>query len=1417
MPALKSGRHLKLVRLAAFAVIVIAFCGGSFLLHKFQVSRNSGALLQRADAAAEQGQWADAAKLYQSYLNFRPKDAEAVLRYAAALEELVKTKPAAITELLKVYDSLLRDEPTRTEARKKAIVHHLSVGSYNSARQHLDYLLTAPEAGPPTSEIYEQLAQCDEKERKYPQAVDHYERAIKLGKADPESYLHLAMILKNEIQTSESQERSEEVINSVVAAYPHEVKARIARAKYRVRTGEPGKARDDVNFAYRSLAGGTSHPEVALALAELAANDLELATARNALDAALKEKPDDNRLPLAMARVLVRLNNPKAAINRLVATANTAVKPDLTLVRIGEDLLNLGDSITALIIAEKFAAEPGMKFFADYLTARAKLAQGNWPEALALFQTAKRGDLKRYPEQMLNAILAEAECHAFAKNPDQRLKSFEEALLVDPTYLPAKVGRAESLAETGKADLAKKAYFPLVAQTPVARLGYCQLLFEDYLADPSPSRRTLLDESFGPTPYTIEVALLKGRFLIAQGKTPDALAFYAELVRSAPDAPAPRVAVAMTRARLNAAAGLAVLVQAEKDLGDRAEFRIARAQLMVRSPNPDFAAVNALGQNVGGLNQRDRYRFLAELGDLLGVVGRWKEAIDLLIRAAAEMPYDVNTRSAVFWLAMETKDVPLQDKMLGELQAIEGADGPYRTVTEATRAIREIRPSDKVRIEAQRAQLRKVSERRATWGRVYALLGDLDMLDGNPEAAADRYREAVRYGGQSESVVRTLVRLLLERNGQAESLEILNRFARTAALPGDLAAQLIRLKGQFGEDSERTLVWARSAEAQKAPNYKDHLIRAGIFASAGFPDEATFALRKAVGLDPDGTAHDAWVLLVQFLAAAQKIDDAKAAVVEATKRLKPASEAPADKAALLVALADCHEFTGDSKASRALYRRAVELAPTDRLAASRYAQVLTAAGQRPEAESLLGRLIASSAPADVKRWARRTLAFSKVSGPDGYSELGAALALVEENLREGTNLADDERAKALILAIDPYKQEEAIQLLFESRKRSPLSPDQNFHLARMYVQQGKLEDAESTLKEATRATMIANPTHLALLVRVQLLQKKVNEARTTVNRLKAAAPNGWDAISAEARVLVAEGKSLEAGRKVVVGTEAVDPQLLASVVGPFLEEIGCGAEAEAVYQKFALVPSPTAHAPLGSWYNRSGQAAKSVANAYAHEAAAPVGVTARLLAGAARCRPRSSVPAVERAEWEKALEKIDDWMKKAAAANPKNPEVLFAKAELDDLFERFEAEIATYREALLLDPNNDIYLNNLATVLAVAKKDGSETTLRYVEKAMLRRGPRPGYLDTQALVHIAGNRFELAVRDLTTAIGLDPRPVFFYHRAVARHRMIELQPELAKVRNDDWAEAQKRGFAIAMLHPAELDEFKRFLAEVGVK
>ena len=162
--------------------------------------------------------------------------------------------------------------------------------------------------------------------------------------------------------------------------------------------------------------------------------------------------------------------------------------------------------------------------------------------------------------------------------------------------------------------------------------------------------------------------------------------------------------------------------------------------------------------------------------------------------------------------------------------------------------------------------------------------------------------------------------------------------------------------------------------------------------------------------------------------------------------------------------------------------------------------------------------------------------------------------------------------------------------------------------------------------------------------------------------------------------------------------------------------------------------------------------------------------------------------------------------------NPTNPELIYAKAELDDLFGRFDNEIKTYEAALPANPDHEVFLNNYAVIMALHNRDGSTKPLNAINRIIAKKGPRPTYLDTRAIVHIAGERYDEAARDLTIAISLDPRPVYYFHLAIVYEKQSTEKPELNKLRDSAIEEAAQRGLTKAMLHQKEWADFDRLVA-----
>jgi tetratricopeptide (TPR) repeat protein len=381
-------------------------------------------------------------------------------------------------------------------------------------------------------------------------------------------------------------------------------------------------------------------------------------------------------------------------------------------------------------------------------------------------------------------------------------------------------------------------------------------------------------------------------------------------------------------------------------------------------------------------------------------------------------------------------------------------------------------------------------------------------------------------------------------------------------------------------------------------------------------------------------------------------------------------------------------------------------------------------------------------------------------------------------------------------------------LLTAAAAKTPLNPEENVLLARLYLRGGRADLAAEVLREATRAANVAAPEHLGFLARIELQRGNPSGAKEAIDRLTAAAPRSWEAASAEARYLAKTKDKAAAVARVKAWPGAADPGAAVALVGPLFDELGIPAEAEAAYRTFLKKqPGPVAHAPLAGFLLKSGRAADALALAREHEKTAPPGLTARLMSGAVRVRPPSLVPAADRPGWEKEAAAVTAWVDGKLTADPTNPDLLFARAELFDAAGKTADEIAVYETALKVYPENELFLNNLAVLLALAGNDKSGRPLELVNRAIARSGPRQHLLDSRATIHLAAGRPKDALDDLEVALAVEPRPVYQFHAAQAWDKLGETQKRDAAT-----ADAMKGGLTKAMLNPLEWPVFDALTA-----
>jgi tetratricopeptide (TPR) repeat protein len=439
-------------------------------------------------------------------------------------------------------------------------------------------------------------------------------------------------------------------------------------------------------------------------------------------------------------------------------------------------------------------------------------------------------------------------------------------------------------------------------------------------------------------------------------------------------------------------------------------------------------------------------------------------------------------------------------------------------------------------------------------------------------------------------------------------------------------------------------------------------------------------------------------------------------------------------------------MVGDTKEAEALIQSALMGKPDDpatlRLAAGFYVDQ----GRTDQADPILEKLAASSTKASPEdlAWVNRTrsVAFLKTGG---LAALDQALRLVELNLKADPSSINDERLRAVILALRTSRRGDAIRLLEPLDSAKLLSDEEEFLLARLYLSEGQKEMYQGEmLKLLDRG--VKNPQHLAHYITFLIDRQQLDPADHWVAMLKQVEPQGLRALDLEARLLKIRKREPELLALLQARGRHVPDQI--GPVADLLNHYGFAQEAEAAYKEFiARDPKQPERAlalvPLLGREGRVAEAIKILSNAHA------------------TCRPEQvatyalslyDAPSVD----EDQRRQVEAWV---AEACQKRPEVARLAVRLGGIWTRrgrFDEAEASFRRILASDPDNGEALNNLAWLLALRNDSRIKEALRLIEHAIEVQGPASSLVDTLAVVCIRDGQLDRAVGDLTAALVRDP-------------------------------------------------------------
>jgi cellulose synthase operon protein C len=1411
----KPPRVLKRKRLwitLGVAVGVLALAGGVYAV---QLNRQAPSLLRLARKANDDKDYATAAKQYEKYLEFRPNDAAVHTELAEVYFEFARVtvnQPFRAADLrnkaTEEYERALQFDSNRHDDRRKLARLYIGLQKYSNGRKHTEELLKSPEFKS-DPELHEFLAACEL--QNYNDAAKHLRKAIETGKAGPDTYRRLAYLLKYNINSPTSHAEADDVMRQMVTQdRPNDLEARLARARYYTETNRRAEAQADIRHAFEKLPGGKENVDVILAHADTTSLD----DARGILRNGLAAHPDHPELMIGLAEIETRAGRKDDAAKILNALSATLASSDPLLFDAADRLLDLNHGDVSDLLA-KLSAEPAFKPVACYLDGRYKLNAGDWPAALPLLTQAvpavtAHPTVKRKPQLLLKANLGLAVCYGQANDPEKQAEAYHSAFTADGSSIQARLGLAEAFLKLNRADDASNTLKGIAGQSPAANTGLARLkLYEALRQPPNNARRfEVFWELVGRNgPYPADVAPIVATAHLATGEVVKAEKVLEAAVRDKPTAQT-YVTLSAVRTAKGADDALAVLAEAEKKLGPVAEILLARAVILARDPVTNAKAIAALAKTPN-VPEAERFKLLTGLGELLIAVGKGADGVPLLQEAAQERKFDLGVRLTLFDWAVASGDAKLRDDTLREIRQLDGADGVIGAVAEVTRDLRAAPKLTPELIRDLSARLRDVRSKRESWGRIPYLLGVLAKEDGRGDEALEYFQTAISKGERSDLLVRDVLRMLMQRQRYTQAYQTLNTLRAAGGLSPELERQYRLMSSLATEDRTKAIDWVSSKEAAASTNHLDHLLRGLVLAQNGKRPEAEAAFTAAQNIAPN--APEVYVTRVRGLVSAgAKPDELRPVIDTAVKALQKATTP--NPATVPLAVGQMYELIGEPNRAADEYQKARRANLADLESARRLFDVFVRSGNRPAADGLLDELTKSGGP-DVLRWARRTRASQLIEAPDWHKKLTQAVQLIDANLADGEQL-EDVRAKAFALARDPFQRQKAVETLRATQARGPFTPDEGYRLATLHLQAGKTDLAEQVLADVTRGGILANPLHLATLARIQLERGDTVAARATVNTLKLVAAGQPLAVIEEARLLAKTDSDKAAAMILALPTTASPGQRVRGV-GQVLESIGCSTQAEKVYTEFANGQDEraTAHLPLAEFQIRRGRAEDAIQVALDRQQSqpdCPPSATARVVLAAVRSKPMGLVPESRRAEWEQRIERVDRFLSAQDERQPNSAEWLSARAELADARGRHTEAITLFKKALSANRTElrVKILNNLAGLRALAERDGSNECLQLVNEAIGEAGPEPYLLDTRAVVHMAGERYEKAIEDLAAAAAVRASPVYQFHLAVCSDKLND-----RSARDTAITVAKKLGMKKESLHPVEWAIYDRLIGK----
>jgi tetratricopeptide (TPR) repeat protein len=1133
----------------------------------------------------------------------------------------------------------------------------------------------------------------------------------------------------------------------------------------------------------RALELAPEEADVLLAIAELAQSHTAEAArgqaytpqargirqrARGYLERGCDLRPNDWRLYQALARLEVQEGQAQAALARLQEG----------LQRMPSQIDLLWD-LTNLLILQKHPKEASdciarlekvhfPSAALDFLNASLLATSENWKDAVGLLERSYAlllGYSNQGQEAFFTRVARQAGlllCHCYEQlgDADRAQETYTRLVAQDPRSIDGRLGLAGTYWTMGQLKEAQEQY-EYILRLPDAPaetwINLAQLLIARNLTSDSPNwaevdHALLQVERLQPRPS--QALVLRAEYFIAQKRFKEAHT----LLEDEPGQTKPRAAeIWAALSELmdregDAESAQAALDEAEHELGDHIELRLARARFWGR--HTSAAAETGLAElikDLGKFSPKDEDRLLRQAATAYLQIGASQKSEEVWTRLAERRPKLIDVKLVLFDFSLHDGNEEAMQRLIEKIRNLEGDEGYLWRYCHVCRLIGQAIKGKKETLTEARAVLSAVARRRPHWSRVALCQAHIEELLGDRDAALMNYRRAIQLGERGTFATRRAVELLYQCGRFEEAYQLLRTMPEPALSSGNLprVAAEVALRVQ---DKARAVGYAQKAVTNQSNDYRDYIWLSRTLWAAGDVKNAELALYRARVLEEG--VPETWVALVLFFAATKQNDKAEDVLKAAEVKLTGIAAG--------LDLAPCHEALGHLERAKELYRSALAAKPEDLATLHAVAGFYVRTGQFQDAQIILRRLIdtyKSEAPEIAARAQQSLAVVLAIEG--NYQQSREALAHLNPATEASpqTGIAatvDAQGARARVLALQRSRRErrQAIQILERLVEQREASSDDVFLLAQLYEAFDNWPKARSRLL-GLLADRQHDPVFLIYYAGSMLRHDEGHEADVALRELEKLEPNGFPTKTLHAQILMAKGRR-DAAVAMLEEYAAQNKALNIGALAALLEHLGAHSAAEKMYRRY-VEESKEADAVLllvqflgrRSRFREALDLCDRAWQTCPPEAVAQAWVV--VLSGI----PTDSGQ----------VSRLERRLREAIQKSPKSVGLHAALGVVHRLQGRYDEAEAVYRRIVELNPRDVPALNNLAWLLAFKGK-GTEA-LELVRQAYEIGGPDPGLLDTLAVAHLTMGRGDLALKDLEEALTERPSPDIYFHLARA--------------------------------------------------